>query len=120
MACYFRASGFTISFPSTAGVPGSGSSYVPETSGNSSNTVPSASRQTAGEQPAAKTHKGQRPIYWNGSWHEAAVYEMDLLEPGNIVHGPAVIEAPATTLLLPPGFVANLGPYRIFEITQPS
>ena len=43
---------------------------------------------------------------------------MDLLEPGNIVRGPAVVEAPATTLLLPPGFHTKLDAYRIFEINQ--
>ena len=32
---------------------------------------------------------------------EAATWEMDLLRPGNRIEGPAVIEHPATTLLVP-------------------
>ena len=41
---------------------------------------------------------------------------MDQLEPGNVIHGPAVIEHPATTFLVPPGFVTRLDAHRIFEV----
>ena len=63
--------------------------------------------------------KGKRSIYWKGDWHEAAIYEMDALTPGNRIAGPAVIEHPATTFLLPPGFETFLNAYRIFEMTTP-
>jgi N-methylhydantoinase A len=38
-----------------------------------------------------------------GQWHEAQLWEMDLLLPGNEVTGPAIVEHPATTLVIPPG-----------------
>ena len=41
---------------------------------------------------------------------------MDLLEPGNTIDGPAVIEHPATTFLVPPGFKTRLDAHRIFEV----
>jgi acetone carboxylase beta subunit len=41
---------------------------------------------------------------------------MDVLEPGNLIRGPAVIEHPATTFLVPPGFMTRLNAYRIFEV----
>ena len=72
----------------------------------------------AGTDPSVASRKGTRRIYWKGQWHDASLYEMSLLEPGNVVSGPAVIEAPATTLLLPPGFEAILNAFRIFEISS--
>ena len=56
-----------------------------------------------GKQPSAEASKGTRPIYYNREWHEAQLWEMDLLRPGNEVAGPAVVEHPATTLVIPEG-----------------
>ncbi|MQA04947.1 MAG: hydantoinase/oxoprolinase family protein [Streptosporangiales bacterium] len=56
-----------------------------------------------GKQPPAEASKGSRPMYYNRRWHEAALWEMDLLRPGNEIVGPAVVEHPATTLVIPAG-----------------
>ena len=32
-----------------------------------------------------------------------SIYEQGLLRPGNVVEGPAIIEAPDTNVVLPPG-----------------
>ncbi len=69
-----------------------------------------------GKEPLENASKGNREIYWGGSWHEASLWEMDLLKSGNIVYGPAVIEAPATTLLVPPGYKVELDKHRIFHM----
>ncbi len=47
-------------------------------------------------------HKGKRRVYLSGAWHVAEIYEMDDLQPGNEVVGPAIIEHPATTLVVHP------------------
>ena len=47
-------------------------------------------------------HKGKRRAYLSGAWHVAEIYEMDDLQPGNEVVGPAIIEHPATTLVVHP------------------
>ena len=47
--------------------------------------------------------KGTREYYQNGQWHKAKLYEMDLLQPGNEITGPAIVEHPATTLVIWPG-----------------
>ena len=60
-------------------------------------------RPLEGKAPPPGAVKGERQVYYDGSWATAAVYDMDRLRPGNEVHGLAVIEAPATTLFLPPG-----------------
>lgn len=56
-----------------------------------------------GKAPPEEAAKGTRRMYYNRRWHEAALWEMDLLLPGNEVRGPAVVEHPATTLVIPEG-----------------
>jgi N-methylhydantoinase A/oxoprolinase/acetone carboxylase beta subunit len=68
--------------------------------------------------PPENAHKGERPIYWDDRWHDATILEMDPIQPGNTVTGPAVIEAPATTVLVPPGFEAPLDNNRIYHLRQ--
>ncbi len=51
--------------------------------------------------PPAHALKGTRQVYRNGRWHNARIFEMGELEPGNVVEGIAVIEAPNTTLFIP-------------------
>src|SRR5262249_19868331 len=47
---------------------------------------------------------GSRPVNFRGlDYVETAVYRRELLEPGNVVAGPAVIEAVDTTILVHPG-----------------
>jgi len=56
-----------------------------------------------GPTPPAEASKGTRPMYYNREWRDASLWEMDLLRPGNEIAGPAVIEHPATTLVVPAG-----------------
>ena len=79
-------------------------------------TLPS--EKTAGPTPPEAASKGERPIYWDGDWHDAALWEMNNLQAGNVIEGPAVVEAPATTMLVPPGFEASLDENRIYHLTQ--
>lgn len=46
-----------------------------------------------------------RVVFWEdvGGFKETSTYDMNLLECGNIVEGPAIIEALDTTVVLPPG-----------------
>ncbi len=46
--------------------------------------------------------KGQREAYMDGKWIKFDIWEMDLLEAGNRIDGPAIIEHPMTTLVIPP------------------
>lgn len=54
-----------------------------------------------GPTPPAAAKKGQREVYLDGRWQSAGIYDMELLEPGNVIPGLAVLEHPATTLLVP-------------------
>ncbi len=68
----------------------------------------------AGARPDKKASKGTRNIFWKGRWAPASLWEMELLSPGNRIEGPAVIEHPATTLVVPPGKRVEIDEFNFF------
>ena len=56
-----------------------------------------------GETPE-RAAKGKRPVFWKqfNNFRETDIYDAELLRPGNLVRGPAVIEAKDTTVVVPP------------------
>ena len=78
-----------------------------------------AEAQTLEELPSEAAIKGRRRIYWQGEWHEATVYEMDALRPGNLLAGPCLVESPATTVLVPPAYQLYLDRRRVFWAIRP-
>jgi len=46
---------------------------------------------------------GTKQIYFDGSWVTAATYNRDLLRPGNMIQGPALIGEYTSTTVVPPG-----------------
>ena len=67
--------------------------------------------------PPAGSLKEPRPMWNRGRWCEGTIYEMDLLQAGNVIRGPAIVEAPSTTLVVPDRQAATLDEHRIFHIT---
>ncbi len=61
--------------------------------------------------------KGEREVYYDGQWHKTTIYDMDQLRPGNEIDGIAVIEAPATTMFLPPGKHINMDEWSLIWLT---
>jgi acetone carboxylase, beta subunit len=57
----------------------------------------------SGTTPSPDAVKGHRDVYWQGEWVTTPIYDMDRLDCGNVVSGPAVLEHPMTTLPVPPG-----------------
>jgi N-methylhydantoinase A/oxoprolinase/acetone carboxylase beta subunit len=72
-----------------------------------------------GREPEESAYKGMREVYWEGKWLEADLLEMDLVQPGNLVEGMAIIEAPATTFVIPPGYSTYLDRHRVFWLIPP-
>ncbi|MFX1374376.1 MAG: hydantoinase/oxoprolinase family protein [Promethearchaeota archaeon] len=68
------------------------------------------------DKPDENALKEIREIFWSNKWHEAQIWEMDLIKAGNSIYGPAVIEAPATTLVVPPDYIVKLDKHRIFHM----
>ena len=40
-----------------------------------------------------------------------AIYEYERLKPGNVIEGPAIVESPTTTVVIPPEKLARIDPY---------
>jgi acetone carboxylase beta subunit len=72
----------------------------------------------AGPVPPKNARLGQRRLYHRGVWEDADVWSMEALMAGNRVVGPAIIESPATTFVLPPGFETSLDKHRIFHLKE--
>lgn len=66
--------------------------------------------------PPNEAYRGQRPFYFRGKWVKADIWDMDALKAGNRIEGPAIIEAPATTLVVPPGWSTTLDAHRLFHL----
>jgi N-methylhydantoinase A len=52
---------------------------------------------------AGKAFQGTRPVYWDDCFIDTPVFDARRLGTGNQIAGPAVIEAPNTTILIHPG-----------------
>ncbi len=72
----------------------------------------------SGTEPDEEARKEPRRLYWRGDWHQAAILEMEALKSGNRICGPAVIESPSTTLMIPPGREVTLDEHRIFHMNK--
>jgi acetone carboxylase beta subunit len=71
------------------------------------------------EKPTDSCRKGRRRIYWGNAWYEADVYEMEMVVPGNVLNGPCLVESPATTVMVPPGYHLYLDRRRVFWAVRP-
>jgi N-methylhydantoinase A/oxoprolinase/acetone carboxylase beta subunit len=69
-----------------------------------------------GKKPPEEARKGKRAVYWQGDWIKAEIFEMDRLQAGNEIGGLAVIEAPSTTLVVPPDRTVFLDEHTIFHM----
>ena len=58
---------------------------------------------------------GSRRAYWpeTREWVETSLYDADSLQPGNVIDGPAVVEAPLTTIVVPPGMRYSIDRYGL-------
>jgi acetone carboxylase, beta subunit len=72
----------------------------------------------AGETPPKEAFLGKRRVYWKGKWVEADIWEMEKLKPGNKIKAFSIIESPATTFVIPPGFETYLDQHRIFHLRE--
>ena len=68
----------------------------------------------------SKAEKGLRDVCWGKGFIRTKIYERDLLKCGNFIKGPAVIESPDTTYVVPPHWSYTLDKYRngILEVNQ--
>ena len=71
-----------------------------------------------GEREGTPPTKGTRPVRWGDGYADTDVYELDQVEAGNEVTGPAIVESVATTFAIPPGRSARLDRHQIFHLSD--
>ena len=68
--------------------------------------------------PPKDAHLGTRLLYRHKQWHEAVIWKMEALKPGNTITGPAIVESDATTFVVPKGFATSLDKHRLFHLKE--
>jgi acetone carboxylase beta subunit len=71
-----------------------------------------------GPTPPKDARIGTRPLYRHKTWHEAVIWKMEALQPGNTINGPAIVESDATTFVVPEGFATSLDKHRLFHLQE--
>lgn len=72
------------------------------------------------ETPPEEAKRGTRLTYFDGEWRDTPILALDEMKPGNRVEGPAVIENPYTTIVVPPGREIWVDEYRsVWMSVQP-
>ncbi|CAG4885171.1 Hydantoinase/oxoprolinase family protein [Georgfuchsia toluolica] len=66
------------------------------------------------EKPTIDAHKGVREVYHKGQWMKFEIWEMNLLKAGNRIDGPAILEHPMTTLVLPPTHYVAIDEHLVY------
>ena len=73
--------------------------------------------EPGGEDPSAAL-KSHRDAYFDGDFQSVPVYDGLKLVNGNVVPGPAIIEQPTTTIVLPPGFTARCDEHDNYRVER--
>ncbi len=72
----------------------------------------------AGTPDAGAALKGRRPCYFEGQREETSIYDSTKLKSGNVITGPAVVESPVTTLVIPRGFDGSVDTYGNYILRE--
>lgn len=72
----------------------------------------------AGPVPPPEAHIGSRPFYRHKQWQDAQIWSMEALKAGNRVTGPAIVESPSTTFIVPLGFETYCDAHRLFHLKE--
>lgn len=76
--------------------------------------------QGVGTADASSALKGRREVYFAApvrAWCRTTIYEYDGLNPGNVIKGPAIVESPITTILIPGEVMAEMDMYRNIKLS---
>lgn len=60
------------------------------------------------EGDGAHARMGSRPVYFDGAFQETRLYNRDLLRPGDVFAGPAIVSEYSSATILPPGDVLRV------------
>jgi acetone carboxylase, beta subunit len=69
------------------------------------------------EREGTPPSKAVRRVRWGNDHADTDIYELDQVEAGNSITGPAIVESVATTFAVPPGRAARLDRHQIFHLS---
>lgn len=69
-------------------------------------------------EPPESAYRGTRPVFREGKWNDAQIWQMEELVPGNEIDGLAVIEASNTTLFVPPEWHMRIDEHDIYWLER--
>jgi N-methylhydantoinase A len=77
-------------------------------------------KQAPSGQDASAAMKRKRQVYFQelGGFTETPCYDADLLKHGNLIEGPAIIEDPTTTVVVPKGAELKVDAYHNYLIRR--
>ena len=52
--------------------------------------------------------RGNRPVWFDGKWHQATIWDRLALPVGAVIQGPAILEQPDATTVVEPGLTARV------------
>jgi N-methylhydantoinase A len=64
--------------------------------------------------------KGERKTFFAGSWRDTPVYDSDRLGNGHRIAGPALVESPNSTILVPPDYTLVCDAFRNYLMHESS
>lgn len=67
---------------------------------------------------AGDAGRGRREVFFGDGFVDTAVLDGELLAPGAVVEGPALVEERFTVVAVPPGWTATLGEHAAYELTR--
>ena len=62
--------------------------------------------------------KGSRSCFFNNRFVNTPIYDSSRLGPGILIRGPAIVEEPTTTVVIPKGFDCSLDEYENYVIRR--
>jgi N-methylhydantoinase A len=71
-----------------------------------------------GSKDPSQAFKRSRRCLFGTESVETPVYDSEKLKAGNIIAGPAIIEVPTTTAVIPPGYKCRVDPFNNYVITR--
>jgi N-methylhydantoinase A len=73
---------------------------------------PTLTSEPATAVDTSRALKGRRAAYFGGRFVETAIYDYERMAVGTPVSGPAIVEAPLTTIVVPPEYAASVDGYH--------
>jgi N-methylhydantoinase A len=79
--------------------------------------TPPLSRQRSNGQDASRALKNKKTVFFDDGPLKTSIYEGMKLETGNLINGPAIIEEPTTTVVIPPDCRVEVDAYANYVMT---